>query len=107
MPRKGVGEMKEKSLLRGVSQFTPSDELDVLLAKELAKFLAGEEIEIALTPGSAPGVALASGGYHFVVCEGQVDDEFGDAGLKIFERGLVEIGPLFRGNGGRDCDGMI
>ena len=76
----------------------PGYELDVLLFEQGAELLAGEEIEVALTPGGAPGIALAGGGFHFVVVECQMNDEFGDARLKIFQGGLVEIIPLF----GRD-----
>ena len=67
-----------------VAQFPPGDELDVLFLEQLVEFLAGEKIIIALTPGGAPSVALARGRFHFVIGEGEMDDEFGDAGLKIF-----------------------
>ncbi len=62
--------------------------------------LAGEEIEVALAPGGAPGIALAGGGFHFVVVERNVNNKFSDAGLKIFQGGLVEIIPLFGGTEG-------
>ena len=84
MRRKVDNDEQQDSLPGCVDQFPPRDELDLLLLKQLAKFLAGEEIEVTLAPGSAPSVALASGGFHFVVCKGQMNDEFGDAGLKIF-----------------------
>src|SRR5438034_2941369 len=90
-----------------VGQLPPGDELDVLFLKQLAKFGAGEKIEIALTPGSTPGVALTRCGFHFVIGESDVDDEFGDAGLKISQRGLVELRPFFRRNGGSDGNGVI
>jgi hypothetical protein len=50
MPRKVLGGGKKDSLPRSAGQFPPGDELDVLLLKQLAKFLAGEEIEVALAP---------------------------------------------------------
>src|SRR5213083_2511788 len=80
-----------------VGQLPPGDELDVLFLKQLAKFGAGEKIEIALTRC----------GFHFVIGESDVDDEFGDAGLKISQRGLVELRPFFRRNGGSDGNGVI
>ncbi len=90
-----------------MGQFPPGDELDVLFLEQLPECGAGEKIEIALAPGGAPGVTLARGGFHFVIGEGQVDDEFGDARLKILEGGLVEIGPLLRRNGGIDGNGVL
>ena len=71
-------------MLDGVGQFPPGDELDVLFLEQLPECGAGEKIEIALAPGGAPGVTLARGGFHFVIGEAQVDDEFGDARLKSF-----------------------
>jgi hypothetical protein len=82
-------------LLGGAGQFAPGDELDVLPAEQAAEFLAGKEIEIALAPGGTPSVALARGGFHFVVGESEVDDEFGDAGLKFLKGVFVELGPFF------------
>jgi len=67
-----------------VAQFPPGDELDVLFLEQLVEFLTGEKIIIALTPGGAPSVALARGRFHFVIGESEMDDEFGDSGLKIF-----------------------
>src|SRR3989454_2982077 len=78
-----------------------------MLLKQLAKFLAGEEIEIPLPPGGTPSVALASGGFHFVVCKCQMNDKFSDARLKIFQRGLVEFSPLFRRDRRGDGDGVV
>src|SRR5207245_10504138 len=88
-------------------EFTPGDQLDVLLLKQLAELGAGEEIEIALTPGGAPSVALARGGFHFVIGEGEMDYEFGDARLKVVQGSLVRLGPFLRGNGGRDGNGVV
>ena len=93
--------------MHGVGQFPPSDELDVLFLEQLAEFLAGEEIKITLAPCSAPSVALARCGIHFVIGESDVDDEFGDARLKISQRGLVKFGPPFRRNGRRDGNGVV
>ena len=59
----------------------PGDELDVLVVEELAEGGAGEIVEVALAPGGAPGVAFASGGAHFRVVIGEVDDQFGNAGF--------------------------
>ena len=107
MRRKVVGGEEQGSLPGCARQFPPSDKFDVLLLKQLAKFLAGEEVEIALAPGSAPRVTLASSGFHFVIGEGQMNDEFGDAGLKIFQSDFIEFSPLFRGNGRGDGDGVV
>src|SRR5690348_18221548 len=89
-PRKARSEKDSRlgwSTTRSASQFAPGDELDVLLAKQLAKFGAGEEIEITPPPCGAPRVTLASSGFHFVVGEGEVNHEFGHAGGKVLERG--------------------
>src|SRR6267378_1005716 len=95
------------SLLGGAGDLAPGDQLDVLRGEQLAKFRAGEEIEIALTPGRAPSVAFARGGFQFIVGEAEVDYEFGYAGLEIFEGGLVEVGPLFRCDAGIDRNRMV
>src|SRR5580692_11841588 len=94
-------------VLGDAGNFAPGDELNVLLRKQIAEFLAGEEIEITLAPGSAPGVALARGGFQFIVVVAEVDDEFGYAGLQILEGGLVKIRPLGGRNGGCDGDGVV
>ncbi len=60
MERKEDASGRQDSLKDCVGQFPPGDELDVLFLKQLAEFLAGEEIEIALTPGGTPSVALWS-----------------------------------------------
>jgi len=86
--------------LGSAGQFAPGNELDVLLLKQLPEFLAGEEIEIALAPGGAPGIAFARSGFHFFIGEGDVDDEFRDTGLEIFEGRLVEVSPPFGRDGG-------
>src|SRR5437016_6583978 len=101
------GGRPANSLPGGARQFPPGDELYILILEQLAEFGASEEIEIALAPGGAPGVTLARSGCHFVIGEGQVDNKFGDAGLKILEGGLVEIGPLFRWDGGIDGNGVV
>src|SRR5713226_7786269 len=54
---------RSNSLLGGAGDLAPSDELDVLRGEQLAKFLTGEEIKIALTPGRAPSVAFTRGGF--------------------------------------------
>ncbi len=51
------------SAIHAAGQFAPGDELDVLFPEQLAKFRAGEEIKIALTPCGAPGVTLARGSF--------------------------------------------
>jgi len=91
----------------GTGEFTPGDQLDVLLLKQLAELGAGEEIEVALAPSGAPSVTLARSSFHFVVGEGDVDYEFGYAGLKILEGSFVELGPFFWRNGGSDGNGVV
>jgi len=95
------------SRMGGAGQFAPGNQLDVLLLKQLAEFGAGEEIEIALAPGGAPSVTLAGSGFHFVVGEGDMDDEFSDTGLKIFQGSFVKFRPLDMRNGGRDGNGVV
>src|SRR6267143_5059591 len=95
------------SLLGGAGDLAPSDQLDVLLREQLAEFLTGEKGEIALAPGRAPSVALARGGFQFLVRVAEVDHEFGHARLQIFHGGLVEIGPLVLRNTGRDRDSVV
>ena len=75
---------RQDSMLEGVAQFPPGDELDVLFLKQLAELEASEEIEIALAPGGAPSITLARGGFHLFVGKGDVNDELGDARLKCF-----------------------
>jgi hypothetical protein len=58
------------SLPGRTSQFSPSDQLDVLFPKEFAKSLASKEVEIALSPGGAPSLAFKRGSLHFVISEG-------------------------------------
>ena len=71
------------------------------------KFSAGEKIKIALTPFRAPGVAFASGGFHFGVGVSEMDDEFGDAGFEMVESVFVEIVPFRRRDTGVDGDDAI
>src|SRR5271169_6173895 len=99
--------LRAESVRGGAGEFAPGDEFDVLTGEQLTEFLAGEEVEIALAPGGAPGVALARGGFHFVVIVAEVDDKFGYAGLEIFEGGHVELGPPGWRDGGLDGDGVI
>src|SRR6267143_1897398 len=98
---------RSNSLLGGAGDLAPSDQLDALRGEQLAKFLAGEEIEVALTPGRAPRVAFARGGFQFIVGEAKMNHEFRDAGLQIFEGGFVEIGPLVRFDAGSDRNCMV
>ena len=78
----------------GTRQLPPGHQFDVLRLKQAAKLLTGKKIEITLPPSRAPGIALPCGGFHFVVGIRQVNHKFGDAGLQIFQRALVERGPL-------------
>jgi hypothetical protein len=97
----------QDSVMGGTGQFAPGDQLDVLLLKQLAEFGAGEEIEVALAPGGAPSVTLTRGGFHFVIVEGDVDNEFGDARMKVVQSSFVKLRPFFRRNRGRDGDGVV
>src|SRR5882724_4229242 len=105
--RNSCAQARSNSLLGGARDLAPSDQLDVLHGEQLAKFLAGKEIKVALAPGRAPSVALARSGFQFIVGEAEVDDEFGHAGLQIFEGSLVEVGPLIRCDAGRDRNCMV
>ena len=98
---------KQSIVLRRVGNLAPGDELDVLFAEELAEFGAGEEIEVALAPGGAPGFAFAGCGTHFGVIVGQVNDEFGYAWLQIAESVLVKVGPFFWRDIWFDGDGVV
>ena len=95
---KSNGKRGPASAIRAPGQFAPGDELNVLFPEQLVKFRADEKIKIALTPCGAPGVTFARGGFHFLVGVSDVDDELGDAGLKILEGRLVEFAPFL----GRD-----
>src|SRR5882672_10566759 len=81
--------------------------MNLIVAEQLLKFGAGEEIEIPLAPVCTPGIALASGGFHFRVGVSDVDDEFRDAGFEMVERVSVEVIPFGRRNGGIDGDDAI
>ena len=94
-------------MLRTVGDLAPGDELDVLVAEELAEFATGEEIEVALAPCGTPGVAFAGSGAHFRVVVGKVDDEFGYTGLHVANGVFVEVRPPFRRDAGVDGDGVI
>ena len=93
--------------MAGAAEFAPGNQLDVLLLEQLAEFGAGEEIEIALAPSGAPSVPLAGSGFHFVIGESDMNDEFGNARLKIFQGRLVKVGPFFRRDGGSDGNGVV
>jgi hypothetical protein len=71
------------------------------------KFGAQEKIKIALAPVGSPSIAFASGGFHFGVGVGEVDDEFGDAGFEMLESVLVKIVPLVRRYAGFHGDDAV
>ena len=86
---------------------TPGNEVNLLVLKKFPQSGTGEEVEIALTPGCAPGVALAGGGFHFIISERKVNDKFGDTGLKVLEGAAVEVGPFVGRDAGGDGDGVV
>jgi len=81
-------------------EFTPGDQLDVLLLKQLAELGAGEEIEIALAPSGAQVSRSRVAAFISSSANATWITEFGDAGLKIFEGSFVELGPFFKRNAG-------
>src|SRR5579859_7167412 len=81
--------------------------MNLIVAEQFLKFVAGEKIEIALAPVRAPGIAFASGGFHFGVGVSEVDDEFGDAGFEMKESVFVKIVPLGRRDAGFHGDDAI
>ena len=94
-------------MLGAVGNLAPSDKRDVLVLEELAEVGAGEEIEIALAPCGAPSVAFASGGVHFCVIVGEVDDEFVYAGLHVSNCIPIEVWLFCRQHGWFDGDGVV
>src|SRR5579859_1856630 len=64
-----------------LSKLPPSDKFEVLVAQNRFELRTCEEVEVALPPGGAPGVALARCGAHFVIGEGQMNDEYRDSWL--------------------------
>src|SRR6202521_144828 len=105
--RKDASSVRLDSLLGGVSQFPPRDELYVLFMKQLAECGTREEIEVALPPGGTPSVTLTRSGFHFVIGEGEVDDELSHARLKILEGRLVEVGPILRRDARINRNGVV
>lgn len=95
------------NLPSGLGYLAPGNEVNFLVLKKFPPSRSGEEVEIALTPGCAPGVALAGGGFHFVISERKVYDKFGDTGLKVFEGDGVEVGPFVGRDAGGDGDGVV
>src|SRR5258705_13947031 len=98
---------RESLALRTVGDLAPGDELDVLVAEDVAEFRTGEEIEVALAPCGTPGVAFAGSSAHFRVVVGKVDDEFGYTGLHVANGVFVELRPPFWPDAGVDGDGVI
>src|SRR5918992_6316144 len=47
--------------LEELAQFAPGDQFNSLIFEQLAEGIAGEEVEIALSPGSAPVRMIESG----------------------------------------------
>src|SRR5882724_1584572 len=79
----------------------------LVVAAELLKFGAGEKIEVALAPVRAPGIAFASGGFHFSVGVSEMDDKLGDARFEMLEGIFVEVRPLCGRNAGFDGDDTV
>src|SRR6476646_2843505 len=79
-----------------MGQLAPGNKLDVLLPQQCFELRTCEEVKIALAPGCAPSIALASGGAHFHVVESQMDNEDSHTGLKIFQGSSVEVRPFLR-----------
>src|SRR5688500_20198800 len=59
----------------------PGNELDLILLENFPEFIAGEEIEIALSPRRAPIRMIMSSCPHFCIVIRQVDDNLTDARL--------------------------
>src|SRR5215469_5283198 len=76
-------------LLGGLGYLAPGDEVNLVVLKKFPEGRTGEEIEIALPPGCAPGIALAGCSFHFAVSESKMNDKFGDSGRKVLE--TVEV----------------
>ncbi len=68
--------------------------MNLIVAKQLLKFGAGEKVEVALAPCGAPSFALPRCGEHFFVGVREMDDEFGDARFEMLESVFVEIVPV-------------
>ena len=91
----------------GLGYLAPGDDVNLLVLKKFPEGQTSEEIEIALPPGGAPGIALAGCSLHFAVSESKVNDKFGDSGLKVFETVDVKGVPFFRWDVGGHCDGVV
>src|SRR5579859_108975 len=93
--------------MKALRKFTPRDHLNSLLGQGLPKLLAGEEIEIPLSPGGAPGSTVARGGAKLFVVKARMDHELRDTGLKALQRSHVKVRPFFRRNCGLNGHGMV
>src|SRR5580658_3852739 len=82
--------------LCGVGQLAPSDKLDVLVCEQPSELRACKEVEIALSPGRPPGIALACGSAHLFVIESQMYNEDRHPGLETLQSLFIELRPFFR-----------
>src|SRR6266850_3326139 len=81
-----------------LTNFSPCNELDVVLLKKLPESITRNKLEVALTPFGAPvGVSKCHTSHLFVVIR-QVHDHFGDPGLQVLYRIGVVLWPTFRRN---------
>src|SRR5882724_542026 len=77
-----------------LAEFAPGNKLDVILLEQLAKSIAGDEVEIALAPFSAP-IGMAKGhSLHLFVGKCQMHDHVRDSGSQILYFVCVEPGPV-------------
>lgn len=72
------------NLSSGLAYLAPGDKVNLLRLKKFSKGRTGEEIEVALTPGCPPSIALTCCSFHFAVSEREMNNELGHPGLKVF-----------------------
>jgi len=58
----------------GSAYLAPGHKVNLLVLKKSPQGRTGEEIEVALTPGCTPSIALTCCSFHFAVSEPEVND---------------------------------
>ena len=94
-------------LFNQLAQFSPGDELDLVLLKQLTEGVAGEEFEVALAPGGAPIRMVEGCALHFSVIVGEVYDDLSDSGFEFPDRVGIELRPVTRRDGLIDVENSI
>src|ERR1700730_4474788 len=81
-----------------LTNFSPCNEPDIVLLKQLAESITSNNLEVTLTPFGAPvGMSKCDTSHLFVVIS-QVHDHFGHPGLQVLYRIRIVLRPTFRRN---------